>query len=93
MQVVCKSCGCIDSYRTEKKANNLCAFCNDCGAFIKNLPTDVPRMYVGKYKDKPIKDIDDLPYLKWAYDNMSSLGGRQKEAIKDRIYQLEDLLR
>lgn len=93
MSVICKQCGSVDDFRTEQKANNNCAFCNTCGTFIKNIPTDVPRMYVGKFKGKAIQDIDDLQYLKWAYDNMTALNARQKDAVKDRVYSLENMLK
>jgi hypothetical protein len=91
--IVCKQCGCIDNFRTEKKANNTCAFCNDCGSFIKNIPTEAPKMYVGKYKGIEIERIDDKGYLQWAHDNMQSLNNRQREAIKNRIYELNNLYR
>jgi len=50
-------------------------------------------MYVGKYKGIEIERIDDKGYLQWAHDNMQSLNNRQREAIKNRIYELNNLYR
>lgn len=91
--ITCTHCGSIDDFTTEQKSNNLVATCNCCGKFIKNIPTDKPKFYVGKYKNKNIEDVDDISYLQWAYDNMSSLNGRSKEAVKNRIHLLANLLR
>lgn len=91
--ITCRQCGSIDDFTTERKSNNLVATCNSCGKFIKNIPTDKPKFYVGKYKDKLIEEVDDISYLQWAYDNMSSLNGRSKIAVKDRIHSLANLLR
>lgn len=90
---MCKQCRTVDDYRTEVKSNNTTAYCNSCGAFIKNIPTDVPRMYIGKFKGLAITEINDLDYLIWAHDNMRALNKRQKDAVKDRIYNLQNLLR
>lgn len=91
--ITCTSCGSIDDFTTEQKSNNLVATCNSCGKFIKNIPTDKPKFYVGKYKGQVIESIDDINYLQWAHDNMSSLNGRAKIAVKDRINSLANLLR
>lgn len=91
-QLVCKKCGAIDDYTTEQKSNNLVATCT-CGAFIKNIPTEKPKFYFGKYKDNVIEDCNDLSYLIWARDNMNALKGRQKQAVLDRITSLTQMLR
>jgi len=91
--VICKLCGTVDDYRTEKKANNTCAFCNSCGAFIKNIPTDTLRFYVGKYKGMAIKEVEDVGYLQWAYENMTSLNDKQRSAVHERYMYLQNLLR
>lgn len=87
--VICR-CGSVDNYRTEKKSNNLVAYCNVCDAYIKNIPHADPTLYVGKYKGTPIKDIDDLSYLEWAIKTLT-LSNPQKEAIQSTISRLEFL--
>lgn len=93
VMITCHNCGSIDDFSTEQKSNNLVATCNSCGKFIKNIPTEKPAFYVGKYKGKQIDDIDDISYLQWAHDNMNSLNSRQRNAIKERINHLANLLR
>jgi len=73
MDVICKNCGTMNDYRTEKKANNLLAYCLSCGAYIKNIPYTEPAIHFGKYKGKFIKDYhtrDEVRYLQWAYQNI-----------------------
>ena len=68
MNIICKECGCINDYRTEKKANNLVAHCNGCGSYIKNLPYAKPALHFGKYKGIPIEEFNTperLNYLHW----------------------------
>jgi hypothetical protein len=89
--ITCK-CGAVNNYRTESKANNIVAYCNKCGAYIKNLPYDVPKFYVGKYKGIPIDEIEDIPYLKWAVETLR-LTSSVKMAVLSRISQLEYLLK
>lgn len=93
MPVICNKCGSIDDYTTEQKANNLVATCNGCDSFIKNIPHDKPKFYFGKYKDIPIADISDLQYLVWARDNMNKINNRTRNAINDRINDLNSLLK
>jgi hypothetical protein len=90
--IVCKHCGLINDYRTERKANNHCAYCNGCGEFIKNIPYAEPALYVGKYKGKPISEIEDIGYLKWALKELG-LTRPVREAIEKRIEQFENLAR
>lgn len=91
--IICKKCGTVDDFWTEKKSNNTCAFCMSCGAFIKNIPTEAPKMYIGKFKGVAIENICDIGYLQWARDNMQALNGRQLEAINNRIHELQTLYR
>lgn len=94
MDIVCNNCGSINDYRTEKKANNNCAFCNSCDRFIKNVPSDdKPKFHFGKYKDTFIEDCNDMQYLIWARDNLNNLKGRYRTALIDRINSLSQMLR
>lgn len=89
--LLCPKCRSQKGYYTELKSNQNTARCNDCNTFIKNIPYEQPKLYVGKYKGKDIGDIEDLAYLQWALNNMSNLNARTKDAIKQRIAQLEFL--
>lgn len=91
-EIVCTKCGSINDYRTVQKSNNLVAYCNGCGSFIKNIPHDKPRLYVGKFKGIAIEEIQDLKYLQWAFNTLA-LSAKQKTAITDRIHDLQFLLR
>lgn len=91
IMVTCTHCGSIDNYRTELKSTNLCAYCNDCGFFIKNIPYSKPAFYIGKYKGQFIENIDDLAYLQWAHTNMSNISQTFRAAIKEQINRLEML--
>jgi len=88
--VKCNKCGLINDYRVEEKANNKVAYCNGCDAYIKNLPYDVPKLYVGRYKGIPIDTIEDLDYLKWAVGTLR-LTSSVKMAVMSRISSLEYL--
>lgn len=91
--IICQHCGAKDDYTATQKSNNLVATCNNCNRFIKNIPTDKPKLFFGKYKNVPIEEIDDLNYLKWAKENLTQISNRSKNAINERIYNLENLLR
>ncbi len=71
------------------KGNNQVAYCTDCGRYIKNIAYAEPTLYVGKYKDKPIKDIYDLPYLQWAETTLKLSSG-QKSAVLIQISFLQN---
>lgn len=86
----CNHCQKEVGFYTELKANNNVARCNDCNGFIKNIPYQEPQLYVGKYKNKPIKDIEDMGYLKWALREMK-LSNNVRQAIESRIKQFEFL--
>jgi hypothetical protein len=92
-ELICPKCGPIETeYYTELKSNNLVARCNKCGSFIKNIAQGTePVLYVGKHKGKAVKDIDDLPYLKWAIVNMTTVKPKIKYAIQKQIDHLEHL--
>lgn len=85
----CPTCKEDKGYYTELKSNQNTARCITCNTFIKNIPYQKPSFWVGKYKGKPIEEIDDLNYLKWAIEKMSNLNHRTKEAIQSQISKLE----
>lgn len=90
--IICNKCGLVNDYRTERKANNDVAYCNGCDSYIKNIPRDVPKLYIGKYKDIPISEIENMGYLKWALKELR-LTGTVKAAIEKRISEFENLAR
>jgi hypothetical protein len=90
LELICPKCS-SKEYYTELKANNNVARCSACDTFIKNIPYDQPKFFVGKYKNQNIGDLDDLGYLKWAHKEMNNLNERTKKAIQERISQLEFL--
>lgn len=69
--IVCKSCGTINEYTVERKANNDVATCKACGHFIKNIPYQKPMFYFGKYAGKPIEEFSgkEIEYLYWVRNN------------------------
>ena len=73
IEIICKSCGSIDEYRTEKKANNLVAYCTACGKYIKNIPYTIPTINFGKYKGTKVRDFttpEMMNYLHWVLKNV-----------------------
>ena len=88
--IICPKCGAIDLFYTEVKSNNNVARCSNCDAFIKNLPYEQPKFYVGKYKGKLISEIEDMSYLKWALKEMK-LSKSMRDAISNRISLFEFL--
>ena len=83
MDIVCNNCGSVNDFRTEKKANNLVAYCLGCGRYIKNIPYSAPSLYFGKYKNTKIKDFttpEMMNYLHWALYNCK-LTGNVRDAI------------
>lgn len=92
-ELICPHCVPIGTeYYTESKSNQNVARCLKCNTYIKNLSQNTePTLYVGKYKGTAVKDIEDLPYLKWAVVGMTTLKQKIKDAIQKRIDQLEHL--
>jgi len=90
MDIVCNKCGLVNDYRTIQKSNNKVAYCNGCDSYIKNIPHDVPKLYVGKYKGIPIDTIEDLNYLQWALKTLT-LTNSVRMAVSSRISHLEYL--
>lgn len=90
--ITCKNCGSVDDYRVEQKSNNRVATCNHCDRYIKNIPHDKARIYIGKYKGKAVDEIDDLPYLNWLFDNVK-LNAHVAHAVGEQIRKLENLMK
>lgn len=88
--ITCGKCGSVNDYRTENKAIQVTAFCNKCGAYIKNIPQGEPSFYVGKYKGKKVSEIEDMGYLKWALKDMR-MSANMRAAIEKRISDYEFL--
>lgn len=88
--VICGKCQSVNDYNVVEKANNKVAYCNKCEAYIKNIPYDTPKLYVGKYKGKPITEIEDLQYLKWAFGALT-LTATARNALNKQISHLEFL--
>lgn len=88
--IKCNNCGTENDYRTELKSNQLTAFCNKCGIYIKNIPQGEPTFYVGKYKGKKVSEIEDVGYLKWALKEMK-LSSNMRNAIEKQISNFEHL--
>lgn len=88
--ITCGKCGSVNDYRTENKATQVTAFCNKCGAYIKNIPQGEPAFYVGKYKGKKVSEIEDMGYLKWALKEMK-MSANMRAAIEKRISDYEFL--
>lgn len=87
MEITCKKCNSVNNYHTEKKANNLVAYCNSCGAFIKNIPQDEPKFYFGKYKGLKVSEMnypEHLNYFKWCLVNLR-LPETLSRAIEEKI--------
>lgn len=86
--VVCTSCGLVNEYTTRKNGPHTEAICKGCDKHIKFLPSAIPALYVGKYKGKPISDIEDLNYLQWALQALK-LSGHVRQAITDQVRKLQ----
>lgn len=91
MRIACR-CGAINDFTVKINSNNHTAYCNRCGAYIKNIPHDVPKLYIGKYRGKPISEIDDLPYLEWAFKTLT-LTESIRQSVADQINRLTELMK
>jgi len=85
--VTCVKCGSINDYTIKEVSGQQVCNCG-CGHFLGNKPREYEyrliRMPFGKYKDNLICDIEDLNYLKWAYENIK-INGNVLKAIKFKI--------
>lgn len=78
----------VDDFSTQLKNNQKCAYCNGCGAYIKNIPYSEPKFFFGKYKGELISSITDLGYLEWFLANVK-LNPYTREAIQNQISALK----
>ena len=85
--VVCKKCGLINSVHIVEKGVHKMAFCDGCGAWVKNIGYDVARFYVGKYKGMKVEDVDDKNYLEW-FLRETKPKEKMKEALEAQIKKL-----
>lgn len=91
--IKCPKCGAIDQFYTELKANNNVARCSLCNTFIKNIPYQTEQVfYFGRYKDKKVSEVEDLPYLKWVLKNAKQ-SKSMRDAIIKQIDRFENLSR
>lgn len=64
--------------------------CSVCKKFLKYVsqgekdPMEA-KFYYGKYADCKIMDIEDINYLKWAYENLKTLKEHQITAIEIKL--------
>lgn len=90
-KIKCNKCGAIDDYYTELKSNNNVARCNQCDAFIKNIPYDARCLFhFGKYKGEAVADVKDLQYLKWVLGKTKQ-SARMRSELQTEIDKLEHL--
>ncbi len=86
--VICTNCGSVEDYHIVPKANQQCAYCNTCGAFIKNISYAPQKFYFGKYKGKLVNEVDDIQYLEWFVANTSPKP-TMKEVVENWINHLK----
>jgi predicted amidophosphoribosyltransferase len=91
-ELICPKCGPTTEYYTELKSNQNVARCLKCDSFIKNIPYKKPMLYIGKYANVPIEEIEDVGYLKWALKTLTLSSGI-KTAIQKQIDRFEHLAR
>lgn len=89
-KLYCPKCDEVVDVVTELKSAQNTARCFKCNHFIKNIPYEKPMLYVGKYKGKPIEEIDDLNYLEWAIKTLN-INQRTRDSLQSRIAQLQFL--
>lgn len=87
-RIQCPKCSSI-SYKIEDRGVHKTAFCDKCGAYIKNIPQGLPqKLYFGKYKDREVSSmtsIDEVKYLKWLIQNTEIKSNSLREAILKQI--------
>jgi phage FluMu protein Com len=88
--VTCQRCQTTNEFYIEESGPHLKAMCNHCNRYIKFVSKEEPKLYVGKYKGVPIKDIEDMGYLKWALTTLK-INATVITAIQNRISSFEHL--
>lgn len=92
-EIICNKCGSVDDFRVELKSNNQVAYCNSCGAYIKNIPYAEPSFYFGRYKGMKVSDlidVKDVPYLEWYLLNIQKITPSMKDAIANQIQKINN---
>jgi len=88
MDLICVHCGVLNEYKTVMKSNQLTAYCNCCGSYIKNIPHSIPALHFGKYKGRTIetmKEKDEVSYLHWLLKSEIKLSNPLKEEITKQL--------
>lgn len=84
LKVTCPKCG-SSNYRVEPRNIHQTAFCNDCDAYIKNLPQGKPiTLFFGKFNGRTISSMiepEEIRYLQWLADKADLKPNSLKEAI------------
>ena len=87
-KVTCPKCGSSD-YRVEQRNIHTTAFCNQCDAYIKNLPQGKPiTLFFGKFNGRTISSMietDEVSYLKWLVTKPDLKPNSLKEAIVEHL--------
>ena len=93
MSYQCPRCH-SERYQRERKANNLCIFCADCGRFITNeRQAPNPEAYeipIGKYRGRILAEVllTDRPHIEWLASSCAQLNIRRRCA--EALEQLEE---
>lgn len=81
----CNNCGLIDEPEIRDNGPHQSAYCKGCGKWIKHAPTykEDYKLWFGKYKGSLISEVaeDDRDYLRWLYNNATTLKDQHKAAI------------
>ena len=91
-RIHCATCGKIVSLRLEPQtfhdgSQHLRGSCPSCNRWIKWVPWDEPRLYVGKYANLSISTIAqrDPQYLQWALKTLR-LSHATRTAIQEALH-------
>jgi hypothetical protein len=88
--LVCRKCGAINNTNIVDKGMHHTAYCGRCGAYIKNVAYEVPKLYFGKYKNWEISKIEDLPYLEWFIKNIPKMTEKVRTNVQKQIDILKE---
>lgn len=88
LKVNCPKCGSSD-YRIEPRGIHKTAYCNQCDAYIKNLPQGVPTtLFFGKYNGRTIASMiseEEIGYLKWLVTKPDLKPNSLKSSIEQHL--------